>query len=288
MSTAVRSLDYQGSFIYEHDGRIDALRIFHAGEGRGRERLISMSGPRSELVRDGSSITCVQSGAPTILFQNGRGARLLPLVPNTGGRSFDQYYALRSEGEDRVAGYGARVVDIVPRDAWRYGYRLWIEERSDMLLRSAVVDAARHTLEQFMFVALEVGAQPKRSDLVPSSEAGLGAPPAEVPLAGAPQWRVADLPPGFRFTRALRTAQGAPGVEHQMYSDGLANVSVYVEPRTGTAPPAADRAVSRGVISLYSHETPELKITVLGDAPGATIERMARSVRPISAEAGLK
>lgn len=287
MDAAVRTLDYQGSFIYEHDGRIDAMRIFHAGDGRGRERLISMSGPRSEIVRDGNAITCLQSGSPTVLFQNNRGMRLLPLVPDTAGGAFAQHYGLRAGGEDRVAGYLARIVEIVPRDEWRYGYRLWIEQNTDMLLRSAVIDAAQRSLEQFMFVALDIGAEPKSSDLESRREAGLSAPPSEIPLEGAPQWRVSDLPAGFRLVRAQRSAQGAAGAEHQMYSDGLANVSVYVDPSAAQSVDA-DKAMTRGVISLHSHRGKTWKVTVLGDVPPATATRIAVSVQPVAAEADLK
>ena len=49
MSAAVRETNYQGSFIYERNCCIDALRIFHAGGRDGRERLVSMSGVHSEI-----------------------------------------------------------------------------------------------------------------------------------------------------------------------------------------------------------------------------------------------
>lgn len=280
MSAAVRTLDYQGSFIYEHDGRIDALRIFHVGGRHERERLISMSGARSEVVRDGATITCLQSGLPTVLFRNGRNARLLPLVPDTRAGTFAQNYALRDGGEDRVAGYRARIVEIVPRDIWRYGYRLWIGEGTHLLLRSAVVDGGQRALEQFMFVALDVGAKPKQSDLLPGTDAGVSALPAEIPLDRASQWHVADLPPGFRLLRAQRPAQVPAEAEHQMYTDGLANVSVYIEPRGDVA--ATDLAATRGVIALYAHADGAWKVTVLGDVPRATVERIARSVQPVA------
>lgn len=282
MSAAVRALDYQGSFIYEHDARIDAMRIFHAAGG-GRERLVGLSGPRSEVVRDGDSITCLQSGTPTVLLPNRGGAGLLPLVPDTRARSFARSYVLNLGHEDRVAGYRARIVDIVPRDEYRYGYRLWLEETSFLLLRSAVLDAKRRTVEQFMFVALDIGTRPKESDLAASGETGVTAPPSEMALGAPPQWRVADLPPGFYFVRAQRPAQGAPQAEHQMYTDGVANVSVYIEPRSASSAAAADGSAVRGALSIYSHDAGSAwRVTALGDVPGATVERIARSVARVA------
>lgn len=284
MAKSMRELDYQGSFIYEHDGRIDALRLFHAGGPHERERLLSMSGPRSEIVRSGDSITCQQNGSPAILLPNRAGARLLPLVPDTRGRAVGSLYAFRVEGEDRVAGYRARIIDVAPLDEFRYGYRIWLEESTRLPLRSAVVDSAKRTLEQFMFVALDVGAVPKESDLAPGHAAGATAPPSELPLGRAPQWRVTDPPAGFVFAGVQRPAQEANRAEHQMYTDGLADVSIYVEPRGSDAPAVPDRMLKRGVLGIYSRDAGEWKITVLGDVPRATLERMARSVQPVSTQ----
>lgn len=283
MSAAIRALDYQGSFIYEHSGQIDALRIFHEGGDHERERLISMSGPRSEVLRDGAAITCLQAGMPSIVFPNRVGTRLLPLVPDTRGLKFAKLYALSLGGEDRVAGYRARVVEMAARDAYRYGYRLWLEESTQLLLRSAVVDNANRTLEQFMFVALDVGAKPKESDLAPASGVGTTMPPDEVGLSGPPRWRIVDPPPGFAFVRGQRPALGPSQVEHQVYSDGIANVSVYIEPRDTKLPSTADSALTRGVLSVYTHSDGAWKITALGDVPRATVERMARSTAAVGA-----
>lgn len=279
MSVAVRDTRFQGSFIYEHNGRIDALRIFHAGGRDGRERLISMSGARSEVVRDGNTITCTQAGSPALLLPNFGAAHLLPLVPEASGPSFGKFYAAEVGTEDRIAGYRARIVKIVPRDAYRYGYQLWLEDSTQLPLRSVVIDAAGHDLEQFMFVALEIGAKPKESDLVPSVETGAMTAPEETALVGMPQWRVTDAPAGFEFLRAQQALHGANRGEHLMYSDGVASVSVYVESRDAKTPRATDLAIARGMLNMYTHDMDDWKVTVLGDVPRATVQRMARSVQ---------
>jgi len=287
MYASVGSLDYQGSFIYARNSRIDTLRIFHAGgEGAERERLLSTSGARNEIVRSGDSITLMQQDSPAVILPNPGGARLLPLVPETRGERFDTYYRVEVGGDDRVAGYRARVVDIVPRDGWRYGYRLWLEDSTGMPLRSAVVDARKRPLEQFMFVALELGAKPRESDLAPAAAADTTAPPVETPLEGGPRWRLVDPPPGYRFLRVQRSPQDVAHGEHLTYSDGLANVSIYVEPHDGAATVPPDRFTARGVLGICVHDTDAWRVTVLGDVPRATAERMALSVRASVPTAG--
>jgi sigma-E factor negative regulatory protein RseB len=282
MSSAVRTTDYQGSFIFEHNGQIDALRLFHAGGTPERERLVSMSGARSEIVRDDASFTCLQSGLPTVIFEHRVGARLLPLMPDAGALASSGFYAASVAGADRVAGYRAQIVEISARDGYRYGYRLWLDKDSHLLLRSALLDSARRTLEQFMFVALEVGAKPKESDLQAGGDAGISTPAEEAALPGPPQWRVADPPPGFAFLRAQRPEQGPTPAEHHLYSDGIADVSVYVEPRDANAPAAQDRSMARGALNAYSRDIGAWRITALGDVPRATVERIARSTQPVA------
>lgn len=282
MSRAIVSLDYEGSFVYEHNGQLDSLRLFHAAGGTGRERLLSMSGPRSEIVRTGRSMTCVLSGMPTQLLQARAGSSLLPLLPRSGRVFPSQYYAVSVAGSDRVAGYTARVVEVSARDAFRYGYRLWLDEDSHLPLRSALLDGARRTIEQFMFVSLEIGGKPKESDLTIAGDTGAFAQVPEVPLQDALRWQVTDLPPGFDFGGAQRPTDGPSSAEHHLYTDGVASVSLYVEPRDTNAPVIPDRAMARGAMHVYSHDVDAWRITAMGEVPAATVERIARSTSPRS------
>jgi sigma-E factor negative regulatory protein RseB len=282
MTQSLRGVDYEGSFIYQHEGRTDALRIFHAGGNRERERLISLTGARGEVVRDGTAIVCVQAGGIPTLFATRAESQLLPLVPNV--HDLGAEYSVASAGEDRVAGYDARIVEISPRDPYRYGYRLWLQKDNQLLLRSAVFDAAKRPLEQFMFVALDVGTRPSETDLVPSGDvANAAAPTDELPLATKPAWDVANLPPGFRLVRVQQATGAAPESEHLVYSDGIASVSVYIEPHALSAPVAVEKAMARGVLSIHSVDAAGVRVTALGDVPPATVQAMALGVRPVAA-----
>jgi sigma-E factor negative regulatory protein RseB len=285
MSRAMQALDYQGSFIYQHGGRTDALRVFHLGGHDERERVISLSGPRSEIVRHAGTITCIDSvGHPTI-FTNGTGPLLVPLVPDAVAGNLAAGYRIELGSADRVAGYDARIIEVSARDAYRYSYRFWVDQASRILLRSMLIGTDRHPLEQFMFIALEVGTKPSTTDLrAGHTEGKARMPPDEIALA-APRWQVADLPAGFVLSRSQRLAQGPSGAEHLMYSDGLASVSVYIEPHGGK--PAVDESrESRGALNVFAMNSDGVRITALGDVPAATVERLVRSVRPVAPPAG--
>jgi sigma-E factor negative regulatory protein RseB len=96
-----------------------------------------------------------------------------------------------------------------------------------------------------------------------------------------PQWQVTDLPPGFALTRTQKPKRSDDRTEHQIYSDGLASVSVYVEPHAGAV--GADRGFARGMLNVFTHESDGWRVAAIGDVPRATLERMVRSTRPVSA-----
>lgn len=280
MAAAIRSLDYQGSFVYQHAGRVDTLRVFHAGGALERERLVSLNGPRSEVVRSGANVTCIQADGSATVYSSNSGRGLLPLVPETGDSLIGEHYEVRIAGKDRVAGYEADVIDVLPRDRFRYGYRLWLDHSTRFLLRSMVTDSEGRPLEQFMFVSLELGKRPSDTDLVPRQGellATTAATPVELELRGAPVWSVREPPPGFSLSSARRPRNGVAGTEHLVYSDGLANVSIYVEPRDAKDQENTTIA-GRGTLNVYTTVDGEWRFTVLGDVPVVTISTIARSI----------
>ena len=283
MATAMRTLDYEGSFAYQHAGRIDTLRVFHAGGARERERLISLNGPRNEVIRNGTNITCIQADDSAIVYTGTSGRGLLPLVPDTADSKLEESYRIVLSGSDRVAGYSADVVDIIARDGFRYGYRLWIDKGSRLLLRSIVTDSKRNALEQFMFVSLIIGSPPSDTDLVPRQRELLTTTAAdtdEIELRGPPMWQVSKAPPGFAFRSARRSRDAVEGAQHLIYSDGLASVSIYIEPKTSTSDGLTTLA-GRGTLNIYTYSNDAWRFTVLGDVPLATVTMMAQSLEPL-------
>jgi len=279
MYAAVRNLDYEGTFVYLRGGQPDAMRIFHAGGEPERERIVGLGGAPAEYARVGADIVCESGTSPATLFDN-PGARLLPLVPDLRGSETAKYYNVVGGTEDRVAGYVARRVDVVPRDGFRYGYRLWLERESGFPLRSTILDGSRRVLEEYLFVTLDLGKRPRDTDLAASSPASaVGGSHEDV--VRDPRWTVHDAPPGFVRVKVERAAGAAEGSEHQVYTDGIANVSVYVEPRAPGE--GSERGYSRGMVNILTREAGAWRTTGIGDVPRATLERMVRSVRPVEA-----
>lgn len=280
MGSAVRSLDYHGDLVYSHGGQIETLRLFHAAGPDGeRERLITLSGVPREVIRAGGQVTCIGTGAqPSVYGGDALTARMLSALPGVDAATLAAHYALVLGATERVAEREAQVMEVRPRDAFRYGYRLWLDRETAMPLKSLRFGADGRPVEQLMFTRIALGERPSDADL---SGAGIGEATRNtlaLPESGGgriPAWRVVEPPSGFLLS--LQQPSPAPGSEHLVYSDGLANVSVYVEPLTREMP-AFSGPASRGAMNLYGRVVDGRQITVLGDVPAATVERFAQGV----------
>jgi sigma-E factor negative regulatory protein RseB len=282
MGQAMTGLDYQGDVVYLHGSQLEALRVFHAVDAAGtRERLVSLSGAPREIVRGAGQVLLAGSRPRAAIY--GEAGLLQPQLLAALGADparLPRHYTLVLGGTDRIAGLATQLVEVRPRDAFRYGYRLWLENDTGMLLKSVRFGADGRPVEQLMFTRIALRERPSETDLA-------GAPvenplPNPMPLPQAPPppdagWYIANPPDGFELAARQPTASAAG--EHLVFSDGLANVSVYVEPLTGAAP-AFTGLSSRGAVNLYGRVLDGHQITVLGEVPPATVARFAQGVMP--------
>ena len=279
IAPALRQLDYQGTLVYVAGGRVETLQVFHRNDGgRERERLVALSGPPREVIRDGDKVMCIGTGQVPVAYdlrQAGRWSQALALseaVRRLG-------YRVRLAGEGRVAGHAAQVIDVAATDRWRYGYRLWIERKSGLPLRVDLIGGDGDTVEQVAFTELRLGVRPTDADLLPSAAAELSRVSA-LPAGDrdAPGWRVPQPPPGFELRAARYRSEGL----QLLYSDGLASVSVYVE-KAGAGLRGAT-STRRGAVHARSYWVDGWHVLAIGKVPAVTVDRFARSVRAVDAD----
>ncbi|HEX5693726.1 MAG TPA: MucB/RseB C-terminal domain-containing protein [Arenimonas sp.] len=278
---ALRGLDYQGTLVVVADGRVDTLRVFHrVDEGRERERLVALSGPPREVIRDGSRVMCIGTGQAPVAYDMGQAGRWSEALAISEAVGLDGYQA-RLGGHGRIAGHAVQRIEVRATDPWRYGYRLWLEQSTGLPLRVDLLDGAGSSIEQVAFTDIALGKRPADEDLAPSTPAGLERvsplPPATA--ARSHGWHVPAPPSGFR----LRATRPLPddGV-HLLYSDGLASVSVYVE-RVGTGL-RGDARRQRGAVHARSFWLDGWQVLAIGKVPAATVDRFARTVRAVPAD----
>ncbi|MGH8253023.1 MAG: MucB/RseB C-terminal domain-containing protein [Steroidobacteraceae bacterium] len=294
MEHALANRNYQGTFVHEHDGQSETQRIIHRAEGgRFAERLVSLDGSGREVIRRDGELRAYFPGQRTVLVESDPNAGLL-LTGLQGLDSAGQMYRLSEESRTRISGREARVLVVEPQDDLRYGYRVWIDESSAMPLKTQLQTSAGRVVEQLVFTELSLPARVADSALQPAFSTRdfrllrNGDAAASAPRQAADTtWDAAELPPGFRLvahsTRMMGDNQRA--VTHLVFSDGLASVSVFVEPRSRTlangpgesAPPTVTRL---GSSSAVSTEVDGHRVTAIGEVPPATVRAIAGSLRP--------
>ncbi|HHH38736.1 MAG TPA: transcriptional regulator [Sedimenticola sp.] len=286
MVQAVHRLNYDGTFVYLHDNHLETIRVIHrAGPSGERERLISLNGAAREVVRDDASVTCIAPDTRSITVGR-RVTTAFRAIFSMDAEKLSSYYDFQSLGETRIAGRPAKVVAIVPRDGYRYGYRLYLDQKTYLPLKSDMIDEKGNLVSQVMFTSLEIRQE---------TTAGLDEPSLEgkedyhwvnqrsmypMPGGGEEGWRFEGLPAGYRVGLYAHSSENRkqPDMDHIVLSDGLASVSVYVEP-AGSGP-GLQGAARMGAISAYGRQLDGFQVTVVGEVPMAMVERVAAAIRP--------
>lgn len=280
LAQAEQQQSFQGTFVYERNGSFTTHDIWHrAQNGKVSERLLQLDGSAQEVVRVDGRTQCV-SGT------------LVPGVsetPDSSGRVLDplklmSWYDLSVAGQSRVAGRDATIVTLTPKDQHRYGFELHLDSKTGLPLKSLLLDDKGRLLERFQFTRLDTGA-PTDAELAASDNCKPLGPAvvAQAPAPAANHWHSDWLPPGFELagSSARKDPDTKTTVSSLMYDDGLARFSVFLEPLNGSV--GTDTRTQLGPTSAVSRRltTPkgDVMVTVVGEIPIGTAERIALSMR---------
>jgi len=287
MHDATRRLNYEGVFVYQRGAQLDTMRLVHRYDGDSeQERLISLSGPAREVIRDGTLVTCLFADDQAAVVEKNAPRDLIGLGFSAPVESLRDNYGFSLEGHDRIAGRDAAVVGVRPHRDDRYAYRLWIDSTSKLLLKSVILGRAGRVLEQVQFTQIELYdtidpalLRPEiggsgftwRTDLEDAGD-------AEAP-ASAVSWQVQWVPQGFtmRENNIQNMATSHVPVDHLVYSDGLAMVSVFIEKLMQGETPLQGYS-ARGAVNAFSRVEDAYQITVVGELPLPTVRQIAASV----------
>lgn len=272
---ALRKQNYQGTLVMVAEGRIETMAVFHAFENdRERERIVALSGPPREVVRDNKVVVSTNNKEGSVGYEAGSSARWNPSEQFALADNLDGYETKLGKTE-RIANFETQVVEIRARDKWRYGHRLWLEKTTGFPMRIDLLDENGSTLEKVAFTDLQLGKVPKESDLAfPKNQDFQRVQNMSAKNQEDPGWRVKSAPEGF----ALRAARSSGNGVHLLYSDGLAFVSVYIE----RSPQAqkGQSAMQRGAVNVFAQWGNGRRVTVIGKVPARTVAQFGQVTGP--------
>ena len=277
-----RQLTYSGTFVYRSGGKVDTSRIAHSvGDGIEVERIEALDGSPREVFRSGSEVKCFFPEEKLVIIENRASQRGFPALLPAGLGSLPEHYSIRSGGMGRVAGVRSRAVLLEPRDNLRYGHEFWMDEASGLLLKATLVGERGETLESFAFTQVKVGGPLEQDALKPRFDSERVRVQQVRATEMKPEdmvWNFRTVLPGFRKVAAMRrqAAPENPESLHVVFSDGLASISVFIEP--GGAGGEAEALATVGPVNVYRRQLGEYRVVVMGEVPALAVKRLGDGV----------
>lgn len=287
---AAQKLNYSGTFVYlQQGGQPQTSRITHVIEGAiERERLEMLDGAPIVIVRTNDEVRSYAGDTKTVSIENRRAKAAFPaLLSSDQVASILTQYNARKWDTQRVAGQECQVLLLEPRDGMRYAHKLWADAASGLLLKAQAFNEKGDVVEQIAFTQVEIGGPPERYHArIQKKEGGRDwrtsstvVTETSLSLAG---WKMGNPPPGFRKVMEVRRGMGETEVGQVVFSDGLASISVFVEPLRARMP-VQEGLSNQGAVNIFRRKLGEHLVTVLGEAPPACVTQVGKAIefRPV-------
>lgn len=282
IQAAAQRLNYIGNFVHQQGSQLQASRITHAWDQTGEhEKLEILDGQPMEYIRHNDELKCYVPGTRVVVIEKRPAGERFPGLVMNPAADVDAYYKFTPVGTERIAGRSCQVTLLEPRDRLRYGYRLWTDQQTGLLLKAQTLNERGEVIEQVGFTQIDIGApldksafRPKVRSLEGWRTERLETRPVDLAQAG---WVVRNPPAGFQKIRAVKRlfADGRE-VSQMVFSDGLANISVFIEAGSSAGNPEGE--TQRGPIHIVTRRQGEHWLTVVGEAPAASIRQLANSL----------
>lgn len=284
MHEASRQRAYTGTLVVSAGASMSASKIWHVCDGSQQmERIDTLTGtPRTTLRRNNDVIT-FEPETKTAFVEKRESLGMFPELLRTPDNVIPQFYAARETGVQRVAGHLADMVEILPKDELRFGYRIWSERQTGLVVKLQTLGEQGAVLEQMAFSELQLDAPVSMDKLQKLMKDTRGydvhKPLLKKTTAEAEGWRLKEAVPGFtamschtRDTGAARAPGAAP--MQWVFSDGLASVSLFVEPFDAQRH-VQEKSAAVGATHSVSKRVGDHWLTVLGEVPPSTLRRFA-------------
>lgn len=294
INNAVVNLNYQGVFVYAYESRLESMRVVHqVNAGSIRERIYSLNDAPREIIRSDKQVWCYvpEKKIGVHEFREASKQSFPNILPQQIDRLSDNY-DLALGRVSRIAERVAQQILILPLDEYRYGYALWADQETGLLLKSTLVDIKQRPIERYMFTQISIDTRIPDADLLPLTPKedlqwfGIESENKESNYAMVenPGWKIESIPDGFKMSRQIKRLSPIRKkmMEHYVYTDGLAAVSVFIEMIGDKAQPQINGVSRIGAVHAFGHAQDGYHITVVGEVPSATVDMMGMSVTRIS------
>ncbi|CAN1502195.1 RseB Negative regulator of sigma E activity [Burkholderiaceae bacterium] len=281
---ATRGRAYTGTLVVSAGDELSVSKVWHVCDRTTQmERVDSLSGPARTTIRRNSDVITFVHDKKIAYTDQREALGLLPMRWRANGESLDRLYRLREAGVQRVAGHDAKIVELLPHDASRWGYRIWTEAQTGVVIKLQTLDGRGAVLEQVAYTELHLGAVVSMQALEQrmKSTEGYVVKPRVLKKNTWPSYIKAKPEPVLGFSalscyqRTETDTPALPGRAHCVFTDGLASVSVFVEPMRADAPFTPTQTM-RGATQVVTQALGPYWVSAMGEAPPETLQRLSK------------
>lgn len=287
---AARELNYQGVFVYQNGKQTRSVQITHmnnAGQELTRNVVLDnsissgqVSQPR-EVYSQGKDIVIFRPQNQKMVIEKRRGQNLFPAMLPTDLVAIKTSYTARLGGLEYVSGREAQIVELMPKDAFRYSYKIWADTEYGLLLKMTLIDSKNQTLEQIEFNQLSMLNSHDENWFKPRIDVKKSYVMEDATAVNqiTNDWIVTELPAGYAKVdhRALVVSGKTAPVDQIIFSDGIASISLFIEPLTkGMHPKMGHMQI--GSTNICANVINGYQLTVVGEVPAATVMQIAKAV----------
>jgi len=281
MSVAAQKLNYTGTFTYQSGRTSEISRVTHLVDASGElEKLEVLDGSPREVVRSNDEVKCFLPEDKMVIIEKRGQQKVFPALLPVSVANLVDHYQIRKGEVSRVAGFDSQLVILEPKDNLRYGHHFWADVNSGLILKARTVSDRNETIEQFAFSQLQINGVLDREALKPKFDTEGKAwrihnAKAAQSLSAGGEWLFKNQLPGFKKSAGMRrqpARHGGPETTHFVFTDGLASISVFIETFVGDQSETGTYSV--GAINVYKRMAGKYLLTILGEAPMATLMRL--------------
>ncbi len=286
INASANTTSYKGTLTYSHGAHTEAMQVFRAVNDQGfRERIYSLTGTPSEIVRTNKAVWCYFPDRKEGFYKaTNKNLYRISDLQSVQVSELRKYYSMQVRGQDRIANRLTKRVLLVPKDAFRYGHEMWIDEETGLLLRSDLLETDAGIIDSYMFVDITLDAEISDSDLQPSLSStnasfawGFSLPDDSPMTADELRWAVKSVPDGFKKVKHVRSTSDNSMTEQIIFSDNLATVSLFIQKQDENENGFV--GFSRlGSVNAYGRIINDYHVIVMGDVPAKTVSVIGNSV----------
>ncbi|MFN7834309.1 MAG: MucB/RseB C-terminal domain-containing protein [Burkholderiaceae bacterium] len=280
---AAKKTNYQGIMIVQSGPVVFSSRVTHLSDAAGEyEHIETLDGQQKEWIRHNDDFQALIPENKLIRQQNRHPHDKLLGVLTANLDELAQWYSMQTLGSERIAGMDCQVAELVPKDAFRYGYRFWIEKNSHLLIRTQTLNDNQEVLEQVAFSELRLGPvvdKQKFKFKTPTDGWRVEQVKTETANWAAYGWSVKSSIPGFKKVAEIRRVRRNGKETGQiLFSDGLAFVSVFLEPVEPSKSPSSNHIMQQGAVHSQFKKIADWNVMVMGAVPMTAIKGFLNSV----------